>query len=781
MEDRKTEIFAPEKDAEIRRLKEELYTLKQELIEHSRTITAMESDFDVKMGMFSKLVEENEKHKDFLMHLMKNSVDFLVLIDNDLSVAYCSESFTRMIGVECFEDVEGLNILAIYRKLPDKSDCGLFRQLTDMLTLSVTRNKATFHDVTADISGSGTERSYRITNIPMSDDNVISGVIINWNDITDITKAKNEAEEANKAKSNFLATMSHEIRTPMNAILGITQMELQDTNLPDRNITALEKIYNSGNTLLSIINDILDMSKIESGKLELQPVEYDIPSVIHDTAQLNVVRIGSKDIQFHVHTDKNVPSKVFGDELRIRQILNNLLSNAFKYTEKGHVKLTTKHTEEEDGIVVLHLSIEDTGQGMRPEDCEKLFSEEYLRFNMNSNRTTEGTGLGLSITKSLVELMNGSITVESEYGRGSTFTVNIPQTTVPCTPIGAVVSEKLRNFVFSGKKERRSIVFEIMPYGRVLVVDDVETNLYVARGLLSPYQLHTETAISGFKAIEMLKEKTFDIVFMDHMMPLMDGIKTTKKLRELGYDGAIIALTANAIVGNDQMFIENGFDDFISKPIDVRQLNTILNKWVRDRYPDEAKKYKPKAIEATEIQSRNVTPKLLEIFCADAKKAVVTLRETVNNGDTALFTITAHAMKSALVNVGRATESEWAFTLEEAGRRADIDFIAENVNGFIEALESLIEEYTPEVAEIDDSNIDEDMLFLTEQLNLMKFACGGYNKRAACSAIDCLKKKQWKNETLKAVEEIRDIIYFESDFEKAAEKAELLLSENIHL
>ena len=584
-------------------------------------------------------------------------------------------------------------------------------------------------------------------------------------------QAKTLAEEANRAKTQFLATMSHEIRTPMNAILGITQMELQDMDLPQKNLEALEKIYNSGDMLLGIINDILDMSKIETGKLEIHPVEYDLPSVIHDTAQLNAVRIGSKDIKFYIEADKSLPSLIYGDALRIRQILNNLLSNAFKYTEQGYVKLKISHTESYEGSIRLRFVIEDTGQGMKPEDCNKLFSTEYLRFNMNSNRTTEGTGLGLSITKSLLELMQGSISVDSEYGKGSIFTATVVQKSLPCLPIGEEVASKLNDFAFASKRDRQQLVVEVMPYGTILVVDDVDTNLYVAQGLMSPYQLQIETTSSGFGAIDILKEKTFDIVFMDHMMPLMDGIETTKKLREQGYKGAIIALTANAIIGNDKMFKENGFDDFISKPIDVRQLNAILNKWVRGKHPTEAKKYKPQAVEAAEIQSANITPKLLEIFCEDAKKAVVTLRSPLDSEDgIALFTTTVHAMKSALANIGKVYESKRAFELEEAGRKGDIAFIDENTDGFVAMLEGLIAEYAPDEVEPDDTDVVEDVAFLKEQLAAVTEACNDYNKKAACAAIDALKAKPWKNETLRAIEEIRDMISLESDFEGALER-----------
>jgi signal transduction histidine kinase len=338
-----------------------------------------------------------------------------------------------------------------------------------------------------------------------------------------IKDAQKEAEDASNAKSRFLASMSHEIRTPMNAILGIAQIQLQDEDLPAKQQAAMEKIYSSGNNLLGIINDILDLSKIETGKMEINPSEYDIPSLINDTVQLNVMQIGSKPIEFILDVNEKLPSRLIGDELRIKQILNNLLSNAVKYTDTGHVKLNVTH-KTEDNNVILRFVVEDTGQGMKKEDCEKLFSE-YMRFNMNANREKEGTGLGLNIAKSLIELMEGTITVKSEYGKGSTFTVTVKQKAVECEPIGSVISNKLRDFSFTGKNqsEKLQIVREPMPYGKVLVIDDVETNLYVAQGFLSPYKLNIDLAISGFEAIELIKNgKTYDVIFMDHMMPKMD-------------------------------------------------------------------------------------------------------------------------------------------------------------------------------------------------------------------------------------------------------------------
>jgi len=398
-----------------------------------------------------------------------------------------------------------------------------------------------------------------------------------------LENARVEADHANNSKSRFLATMSHEIRTPLNAIIGLTQVQLQHKELPRESLDALEKIYASGNSLLKIINDILDLSKVETGLLELTPEVYETPHLINDTVQLNIVRIGGKDIKFILYVNKSLPSKILGDSLRVKQILTNLLSNAIKYTQEGYVKLMISHFTNGDDIILCCM-VEDTGIGLSQEDQQRLFSE-YARFNTRDNMFIEGTGLGLTITKKLVEMMGGEINVQSEIGKGSIFTVTLKQKAVECKPIGTDVAKMLQNFTFfDDTHSLLHIEYTNLPDGSVLVVDDVELNLFVAEAVLKPYNLHLEMVTSGITAIEMIKNgKTFDIIFMDHMMPDMDGVETTKKLREMGYTGAIVALTANALVGNEEMFTQSGFDHFISKPIDIHNLDEVISKYIKSK------------------------------------------------------------------------------------------------------------------------------------------------------------------------------------------------------
>ena len=402
----------------------------------------------------------------------------------------------------------------------------------------------------------------------------------------DLRQARDIAEENNKAKSKFLAIMSHEIRTPMNVILGVTESQLLSDAAESNAKEAFEKIFDSGHLLLRIINDILDMSKIESGKFELYPVNYEVLSLINDAANMKIMQAEHKNIKFILKVDENIPLSLYGDELRIKQILYNLLSNAFKYTPEGEVELFfSADNSAGPDKTTLCISVRDSGHGMTPEQVNKLF-EEYTRFNTEANRKVAGTGLGMGITSSLLKMMGGMICVDSTPGEGSTFTIRIPQVVVKPGFIGKEAAENLESFNFSSMEHKRhsKVVRELMPYGKVLVVDDMKSNLDVATLLLSPYQLLIDVANSGYEAIDIIKSgKEYDIVFMDHMMPEMDGIETLKRIRSFGYKQPVIALTASAFTGQREMFLTNGFNGFISKPIDMRQLNDTLNKFIRDK------------------------------------------------------------------------------------------------------------------------------------------------------------------------------------------------------
>jgi len=559
------------------------------------------------------------------------------------------------------------------------------------------------------------------------------------------------AMESSKAKSDFLAKMSHEIRTPMNAILGITEIQLQDETLPKVIKEAFERIYNSADLLLGIINDILDLSKIEAGKLELMPVQYDIASLIHDTVQLNMMRYESKPVEFILKIDENLPVMLIGDELRIKQILNNLLSNAYKYTHEGSINFSVSSVFERGDNVTVIFRVSDTGQGMTPEQVRKLGSD-YSRFNMEANRKTEGTGLGMSITRNLLRMMNGNIDIESTPNVGSVFTVSLPQ---KCTAHGVIGKEMANNlmrlnFINEQRIRNLQIKREYMPYGRVLIVDDVESNLYVARGLMASYNLSIDTAISGLEAIDKIKNKCdYDIIFMDHMMPGMDGIEATKMIRDLGYTKPIVALTANALSGQAEMFMKNGFDDFISKPIDIRQLNMTLNKLVRDKHPSEVVEAARKQKEIINKKTNQVTidSQLAEFFIRDAKKAAKILESIYINkcrraDDVSMLIINVHAMKSALANVGEKDLSQAALKMEQAGRDNDKKQIMEELPFFLNSLYAVINKFEEKKQKTEKEGYG-DYSQLKEKLLEIRAACGDYNKKIAKNLLAELKKKTW--------------------------------------
>jgi len=603
--------------------------------------------------------------------------------------------------------------------------------------------------------------------------------------ITEIENQKKAAEEANSAKSAFLSTISHEIRSPMNAILGVAEIQLMDGSLEPGVRDAFEKIHASGDILLSIINDLLDLSKIEAGKLDLHVERYEVASLISDVAQLNMMRVGSKQIEFELQIDENVPAFLTGDELRVKQILNNLLSNAFKYTESGTVKfsLTLDDSKASDDEVVVVLSVSDTGQGMTKQQVDMLF-EEYTRFNQEANRTTEGTGLGMSITRNLVQMMNGEIAVESEPDKGTTFTVHLPQRLAGSGPIGIELAENLRQFRTRSlaQMKRVQVSREPMPYGRILLVDDVETNIYVAKGLLTPYELSIDTADSGFAAIEKIESgKKYDIIFMDHMMPKMDGIETTRRLREMGYELPIVALTASAVAGQADIFFGSGFDDFISKPIDIRHMNVILNRLVRDKISPEMLTEARKQTEAKSrlsgISRTSDSGKLLaEAMLRDAQRSLSVLEELLakdaplDDADLRTFVIHVHGMKGALANIRKVDLSAAATKLEDYGRVGNFRAIASETPAFLSSLRELIRELQEKETDRADEAVSKpeaDISSFREKLHAIKAACGEYDETTVDDLLTELRHTAWPQPEKTMLGKITEML-LHSEFDEIA-------------
>ena len=599
-----------------------------------------------------------------------------------------------------------------------------------------------------------------------------------------LESALNAAQQANRSKDNFLRTVSHEIRTPMNVILGLTEIQLQSEDLDESGRQAFQRIHASGDMLLGIINDILDMSKMEVGKLTVVPETYELASLISDTLQTNLIHAGSDPIEFHLDVDENLPTFLWGDALRIKQILNNLLSNAFKYTAEGQVSLLC-YTEPgpDEKTVSLVFEVSDTGQGMTKEQLGKIF-DMYARFNLETNQTIAGTGLGMSILKNLLDMMNGAIEMESEPGVGSKFTVRIPQSLVSEEVLGTELVKKLQQFeLYGGSQLKRVLITrEPMPYGRVLIVDDVEANIFVARGLMLPYDLKIDTALSGFAAIEKIENgHVYDIIFMDHMMPRMDGMEAMKILKEKGYTGSIVALTANAVLGQAEIFIQNGFDDFLSKPLDLRQLNSVLNRFIRDRYLAES----PGVVEAARQQAaaaKNQKAELkmpimdatlnvaaIQAFMRDATKAISVL-EQINkkpvpwsDEDKKMYEVHVHGMKSALAIIGKPQLSGIAARLEKADYDVDVARLQEKTASFIDSLGKVVRDLERNVRMHSGETENEDSSFLRERLLAIRAACPNYDVKTMAEAIRQLKGKPWSGQTLDLVTEIaRHLLH--SDF-----------------
>ena len=399
-------------------------------------------------------------------------------------------------------------------------------------------------------------------------------IIIYVYDLTKEEALLDDLRRANQAKTEFLANMSHEIRTPINAIIGMNEMILRETE--DKQVLEYANIaHSAASTLLVMVNEILDISKIEAGKLEIVNEEYDLASLIMDCYNMISEKVRQKDIVFKINSDETLPERLVGDIVRVRQVVINLLSNAVKYTDSGQVEFCISGQKTGEEELELRITVRDTGIGMSDEDMESLFGK-FERFDLKRNRNIEGTGLGLCITKDLVELMKGTIEVKSELGKGSEFTVCIPHRIAKAEKIGALSVENMTQ-----KQENIKFTAEA---AHILVVDDVDMNLKVFKNLIKRTKIITDTALGGKECLELVRKQKYDMIFMDHMMPEMDGIETFAAMKAtedcVNHDTPVIMLTANAISGMKEMYLGHGFADYLSKPIQSSLLEEMLLKYL---------------------------------------------------------------------------------------------------------------------------------------------------------------------------------------------------------
>jgi len=502
---------------------------------------------------------------------------------------------------------------------------------------------------------------------------------------------------SNEAKTSFLSNMSHEIRTPINAILGMNEMVLRESE-DEEILMYSENIRSAGNTLLGLINDILDFSKIEAGKIEIIPVDYDISSVINDLVNMIATRADDKGLTLNLDFDPMLPRRMNGDEVRIKQVITNILTNAVKYTKKGSVtfRIGCERIAEDPESVMLKVSVKDTGIGIRPEDIDKLFSK-FERIEEKRNRNIEGTGLGMSITKSLLERMGSALEVESVYGEGSEFRFALKQRIVNSQPMGDYSEAYQKG---NGKRKRYQERFTA-PEARILVVDDNPMNLTVFNGLIRQTKIIVDTATEGEEAAAITRNIKYDMIFLDHMMPGMDGIETLheiQKARNVNFETPAICLTANAIAGAREEYLKEGFHDYLSKPIDAAKLDGLLLRYLppekvlitqeeeqedcgqeEQLLPERLKELDRSAVDIQAGIKNSGSAKLylsvLDTFLDAAEEKKKELEALYDARDFENYRIRIHALKSSVKIIGAAALGEEAQKLEDAGKAGDTAYI----------------------------------------------------------------------------------------------------------
>ena len=527
-----------------------------------------------------------------------------------------------------------------------------------------------------------------------------------------LAEAAESANQANEAKSYFLSTMSHDIRTPMNAILGLNEMVLRESH-EEEIVEYSESIRNAGKTLLGIINDILDFSKIEAGKMDIIIVDYHFASMLNDLVNMVQGKATDKGLAFNLDVDRNIPVLLNGDEIRIKQVITNILSNAVKYTKEGSItfKAAYEKTEDESNSILLLISVSDTGIGIKPEDMDRLF-QAFERIEENKNRNIEGTGLGMSIAQRFLNMMGSRIEVQSEYGKGSTFSFKLKQEVKDWTPIGNY-EETFKQAISERTRYHERFT---APNARLLVIDDTAVNLSVFKNLLKQTKVQIDTAISGDEGIVLYKKNCYDVIFLDHMMPDKDGIETLREMKAIADNPnaktPVMCLTANAISGMREKYINAGFDDYIAKPIDPQKLENLLIEYIP----------KDKIIPVSDVNEEEdvVIPDFLRkidgldinvgiMHCGNQRSYIDTLKTYIDNAkdnteeiekywkarDIKNTSVKIHSLKSASRVIGAVDLGDFAARLEEAGEAGDIGALENEIQALLTDYRHLVKELEP--------------------------------------------------------------------------------------